>query len=115
MTNPYGRAMAQMASVFAELERAMIRERTRAAMGVKRNRRERISRHTPFGFEFGADGKLIPNPAEQEAIALMRRLRSEGKGFEEIAKLLNETGVKPKRAEKWARATVRAILARMAA
>ena len=28
MTNPYGRAMAQMASVFAELERAMIRERT---------------------------------------------------------------------------------------
>ena len=27
-TNPYGRAMAQMASVFAELERAMIRERT---------------------------------------------------------------------------------------
>src|ERR1700730_12641693 len=36
MTNPYGRAMAQMASVFAELERAMIRERTRAAMKVKR-------------------------------------------------------------------------------
>ena len=35
MTNPYGRAMAQMASVFAELERAMIRERTRAAMGGK--------------------------------------------------------------------------------
>jgi DNA invertase Pin-like site-specific DNA recombinase len=29
MTSPYGRAMAQMASVFAELERAMIRERTR--------------------------------------------------------------------------------------
>jgi DNA invertase Pin-like site-specific DNA recombinase len=32
MTNPYGRAMAQMASVFSELERAMIRERTRAAV-----------------------------------------------------------------------------------
>jgi DNA invertase Pin-like site-specific DNA recombinase len=43
MTNPYGRAMAQMASVFAELERAMIRERTRAAMIVKRGRKERIS------------------------------------------------------------------------
>ena len=46
MTNPYGRAMAQMASVFAELERTMIRERTRAAMKVKRGRRERISRQT---------------------------------------------------------------------
>ncbi|HMF13004.1 MAG TPA: recombinase family protein, partial [Gemmataceae bacterium] len=38
MSSPYGRAMAQMASVFAELERAMIRERTRSAMSVKRSR-----------------------------------------------------------------------------
>ena len=38
MGSPYGRAMAQMASVFAELERAMIRERTRTAMSVKRAR-----------------------------------------------------------------------------
>jgi DNA invertase Pin-like site-specific DNA recombinase len=51
MTNPYGRAMAQMASVFAELERAMIRERTRAALKVKRDRRERISRHAPVGWD----------------------------------------------------------------
>src|SRR5207302_10212473 len=43
MTNPYGRAMAQMASVFAELERAMIRERTKSAMSVKRSRAERMS------------------------------------------------------------------------
>src|SRR5262249_56589621 len=32
MTNPYGRAMAQMASVFAELERGMVKEGQRAAM-----------------------------------------------------------------------------------
>jgi DNA invertase Pin-like site-specific DNA recombinase len=38
MTSPYGRAMAQKASVFAEQERAMIRERTRSAMSVKRSR-----------------------------------------------------------------------------
>ena len=48
MTSPYGRAMAQMASVFAELERAMIRERTRSAMSVKRKRGERISGHAPW-------------------------------------------------------------------
>src|SRR5262249_35604506 len=35
MGSPYGRAMAQMASVFAELERAMIRERTLSAMNVQ--------------------------------------------------------------------------------
>src|SRR5262249_35249926 len=44
MTSPYGRAMAQMASVFAELERAMITERTRAALRVKKACGERISR-----------------------------------------------------------------------
>ena len=49
MTSPYGRAMAQMASVFAELERATIRERTRSAMNVKRSRGERISGHAPYG------------------------------------------------------------------
>jgi DNA invertase Pin-like site-specific DNA recombinase len=52
-TNPYGRAKAQMASVFAELEGAMIRERTRNAMSVKRSRGERISGLAPFGWDFG--------------------------------------------------------------
>src|SRR5262249_56699424 len=59
MTSPYGRAMAQMASVFAELERAMIRERTRSAIRVKRTRGERISRHPPFGWVFGGEGILV--------------------------------------------------------
>jgi site-specific DNA recombinase len=65
MTNPYGRAMAQMASVFAELERAMIRERTKAAMKVKRGRKERISGHAPYGWDFGPNGKLVENAKEQ--------------------------------------------------
>jgi len=36
MTSPYERAMAQMASVFAELERAMIWERTRCRFANRR-------------------------------------------------------------------------------
>src|SRR5207237_5800541 len=56
MTNPFGRAMAQIASVFAELERAMTRERTKAAMNVKRARNERISHHVPYGWNEGAHG-----------------------------------------------------------
>src|SRR5262249_40481249 len=68
MTNPYGRAMAQMASVFAELERAMIRERTKAAMKVKRGRGERMSHHVPFGWDEGPNGVLVENPSEQKVI-----------------------------------------------
>src|SRR6516164_9822710 len=85
MTNPYGRAMAQMASVFAELERAMIRERTRVAMGVKRSRGERISGHAPFGWDFGPEGRLVANAPEQMIIAQMLRLRAEGLSFRGIA------------------------------
>jgi site-specific DNA recombinase len=115
MTNPYGRAMAQMASVFAELERAMIRERTRAAMKVKRGRRERISGHAPFGWDFGPGGMLVENQAEQRIVAWMRLLHAEGKSLREIAALLNDQGVQPKRAKRWSHSSVLRILARPAA
>jgi DNA invertase Pin-like site-specific DNA recombinase len=72
MTNPYGRAMAQMASVFAGSERAMIRERTRSAMSVKRSRGERISGHAPLGWDFGSGGHLVENAREQKVICRMR-------------------------------------------
>jgi site-specific DNA recombinase len=114
MTNPYGRAMAQMASVFAELERAMIRERTRSALGVKRSRGERISRHAPFGWDFGPEGNLVENPTEQEARGRMQALRASGKSFREIAGLLDREGVRPKRGVSWQHTAVRTILARKA-
>jgi DNA invertase Pin-like site-specific DNA recombinase len=74
MTNPYGRAMAQMASVFAELERAMIRERTKAAMKVKRSRREYMSHQVPFGWDLASNGILIENRQEQATIRKSRSL-----------------------------------------
>jgi DNA invertase Pin-like site-specific DNA recombinase len=115
MTNPYGRAMAQMASVFAELERAMIRERTRSAMSVKRSRGERISGHAPFGWDFGPDGHLVENAREQQIIARVRRLRAEGLSYRGIANRLDEEGILPKRGRRWIHTTVKGILARNAA
>jgi DNA invertase Pin-like site-specific DNA recombinase len=114
-TNPYGRAMAQMASVFAELERAMIRERTRSAMSVKRSRGERISGHAPFGWDFGPGGRLAENAREQEIIVRMRRLRTEGLSYRGIAVRLDDEGIRPKRGKRWIHTTVRSILARTAA
>jgi DNA invertase Pin-like site-specific DNA recombinase len=114
MTNPYGRAMAQMASVFAELERAMIRERTRSDMDLKRSRGERISGHAPFGWDFGPDGLLVANAREQMVIARMRRLRAEGLSYRGIATRLDD-GIQPKRGRRWIHTTVKGILARNAA
>ena len=115
MTSAYGRAMAQMASVFAELERAMIRERTRSAMSVKRSRGERISGHAPFGWDFGPKGRLVENAREQKIIARMRRMRAEGMSFRGIGVRLDEEGIRPKRGKRWIHTTVKSILARNAA
>src|SRR5229473_7954487 len=109
MTNPYGRAMAQMASVFAELERAMIRERTRSAMSVKRSRGERISGHAPFGSDFGAGGKLVENAREQKIISRMRQLRADGLSYRGIAVRLDDEGILPKRGKRWIHTTVKSI------
>src|SRR5262245_27887222 len=115
MTSPYGRAMAQMASVFAELERAMIRERTRSALSVKRKRGERISGHAPYGWDFGPGGLLVENAREQKIIARMRQMQAEGMSFRGIALRLDEEGIRPKRGKKWIHTTVKSILMRNAA
>jgi DNA invertase Pin-like site-specific DNA recombinase len=67
-TTIYGKAMMQVASVFAELERGLIRGRTRGAMSVKRSRGVRISGHAPFGWDLGDQvvgrlfSALVPSP-----------------------------------------------------
>ena len=114
MTNPYGRAMAQMASVFAELERAMIRERTRAAMKVKRGRRERISRYAPYGWDFGPDSLLVENVLEQKELVWIQSLHDQGKSLRVIAAMLNDRGVEPKRAKCWLHSSVLRIVSRTA-
>jgi DNA invertase Pin-like site-specific DNA recombinase len=112
MASPYGRVMAQMASVFAELERAMIREWTRSALHVKRLRGERISGHAPFRWDFGAGGRLVKNPREQRTIARVRRLRSQGLSYRGIARRLDREGIRPERGQRWAHTTVKSVLLR---
>jgi DNA invertase Pin-like site-specific DNA recombinase len=115
MTSPYGVAMAQMASVFAQLERAMIRERTKNALSVKRGRGERISRHAPFGSDFTVEGKLIDNANEQGTITRMKAWRGAGVSYRGIADRLNQEGIAPKRGGRWVHMSVKGILARCAA
>jgi DNA invertase Pin-like site-specific DNA recombinase len=53
----------QILDVFAEYERRLIGQRTKAALKAKRDRGERAG-NLPFGDRLNADGrKLDPNPA----------------------------------------------------
>ena len=91
-----------MASVFAELERALIQERTRSAMDAKQSRRERISGHAPYGWDFRSGGLLLKNRREQRIIARMRQLRTVGMSIRGIATRLDRKGIPSKRGLRWA-------------
>jgi DNA invertase Pin-like site-specific DNA recombinase len=62
----------------AAYERALIRQRTKAALKAKRARGERAG-ELPFGFALAPDGvRLEPAPTEQAVIAQVRALRAAG-------------------------------------
>lgn len=86
-----GRAMASVAGAFAQLERDLISERTRAALAVKK-----------------AQGVRLGRPSEQSAENLDRvaELTREGLGVRKIADRMNEEGRTTGRGGKWHPTTV---------
>lgn len=81
----------------AQYERALIRERTKAALGVKRAKGERIG-CIPFGYELGADGvRLQVCSAEVRVIARARDLREGGASLRTVVATLAAEGLHGRR------------------
>jgi len=111
---PEGQLMRGIGDLFAQYERALIRSRTKAALAVKRSRRERTGT-VPFGYQLGADGiHLDPCETEQAAIEAVRRLRQEDLSIRAIAVRLNEEGFAA-RGVRWHATSVARLLEREAA
>lgn len=100
MSDEYGRAMAQMACVFAELERAMISRRTSEGLQAKLARGEWVGRPPTVG-----------SAVEQR----VRQLRHhEGLGAQRIAEVLTAEGwPTPTGRQAWSKGTTRRILNRL--
>lgn len=80
--------------LFAEHERAIIRERTTAALAVKKAKNERVGT-VPYGFTLAADGvHLEPLQAEQDVIAKVKAFRLEGVSLRKIVARLGELSVR---------------------
>lgn len=94
-----GRAMAQVTSVFAEMERRRIGERTRDGMA-------RIKADT---------GKHMGRPAvlDPATVAVIMDLRSLGYSLREIARHLADTRTPTATGGQWWPSTVRAVIARV--
>jgi DNA invertase Pin-like site-specific DNA recombinase len=105
----------RLRDLVAEDELRKVRERTRAALAVKRARGEKTGGDAPYGFRrvIGADGvaRLELEPAEQAALARARALRADGVSYARIARQLGADGHAP-RGNRWHETHVRRVLLR---
>jgi site-specific DNA recombinase len=86
-----GRMMLTMLAGFAEFERALVAERTSAALRHKASKGEYIGGEAPYGFRLAA-GVLLQDPAEQEVLRTVRDYRTAGLSFRAIAARLAAAG-----------------------
>lgn len=84
---------ARLRDMFAELERSRIRDRTIAALRVKKARGEKLGGHAPYGWR-GEHGMLVPDQSEQAVIRLVRELRACGVTLAGIAEALEARGLR---------------------
>ena len=78
--------------------------------GVKKARGERVG-GVPYGWRVGEDSRLVEVPAEQEAVALARRLRGEGRSLRQIGVALVADGYRPRGGGAWAVQTLARVSA----
>ena len=92
-------------SVFANLERRMINERTLAGRAGKQARNGHTGGRVPYGWRKVGEGRnamLVPEPVEQEAVALIMR-RWPTRSISEIIDGLNKEGFVMRNGEPWDR------------
>src|SRR5204863_8625470 len=87
--------IGQVLQAFAEYERKVIADRTKAAMLRHQASGRRMSAQTPYGWAVDpADSaRIIRNPDEQAIIRRIVRLHDEGLGFREIGRDLEADGI----------------------
>jgi len=105
-----GRLVITIMAAVSQWEREVIGERTRDALRHKRGKGERVG-NIEYGYRLSADGIHVElDPAEQAALAAIRRLRAGGHSLRSVAGVLNENGHRTRRRTQWRlESVVRAI------
>lgn len=86
--------MRRIVDAFAEYERLLIGQRTKAALKAIRSSGRKTGGDVPYGFQLGADGRTLePCASEQRVIARVRELRAAGLSQRAIAADLTAAGL----------------------
>jgi len=110
-TSAAGKFMLTVLAGAAEMERNLIKERTRAALKVKRENGYKTGGSVvPYGFDADSDGRLIPNPKEQKIAAIIRKRRNEGASLQNIADGLNKSKIPSKTGSIWRGSSIKTVL-----
>jgi DNA invertase Pin-like site-specific DNA recombinase len=113
--DPSSILMRRMVDAFAEYERLIIGARTKAALGAKKKKNERVG-HIPFGHKLADDGvHLEICEEEQDILRQLRDLKVDGLSLREIAKELNNRGAFNRGGSTWNHASIHRIMVREAA
>lgn len=92
-STPFGRAMIGILSVFAQLEREQIKERT--FMGRLERAKEGLFHggpYFPIGYDYGPDGRLVVNEYEAAQVRKIYEWYLDGTSPEKIAERLRSEG-----------------------
>ncbi len=109
-STPFGKASVGILSVFAQLERETIRERSR--MGRRERAKEGLFHgggFSPIGYDY-IDGRLVINEFEALQIKEIFNLYLQGHGADKILETLNKKGYKHKYGTWHNRGTIKRIL-----
>lgn len=114
LNTPEAELMRTIFLAVAQYQCTLIRARTQAGMRRHQKNGRRMSKLPPYGTQTDPanPAQLIPVPAEVAVIKMVCALRTEGRGFSEIAKYLEETGAPRRRAKVWGHQMIRRILER---
>ena len=123
-STPYGRFFMTSIVAFAELERAMIRERIRVGMAQVKAEGYQLGA-APYGSEhldkdsmgeaaLDSNGrvKLIENAEQVEVIHRIKELRYSGMTYQAIADKLNQEKIRTQKGKSWHKSVVYNILRR---
>lgn len=106
-----GRALVNILLVFAQMEREATGERVKETI-AHIHRSGYFFGKVPFGKKAvpAPDNPryriLVPEPAEQEVLAEVKRLLDEDRGLTEVAKLMNEKQIAPPQGSVWTKSLI---------
>lgn len=112
--NAEGKMLRQMKGVFAEYEKAKIRDRT---TGGRRQKAlaGHVSGRAPFGFKYvgkkaGSRGELVVEPEQAKVVRRIFKMADHGVKLLDIARRLTEDGVRTATGRPWSKTVLSGML-----